>query len=115
MEKQINIQGKEFKLRSSLFSIISYRSTFGSELFSDITKIEKIGVDTSDISKVIDVIFRIFYILHKPFTEESYEDFLNSFGFEVLTNEAELVKLSELIAELFDSSKNGLGRSIEKR
>ncbi len=115
MEKQINIQGKEFKLRSSLFSIISYRSTFGSELFSDITKIEKIGADTSDISKVIDVIFRIFYILHKPFTEESYNEFLNNFGFEVLTNEAELVQLSELIAELFDSSKNGLGRSIERR
>lgn len=115
MEKEINIQGKDFKLRSSLFSIISYRSTFGSELFSDITQIEKIGEDVSDISKVIDVIFRIFYILHKPFTEVSYNEFLNNFGFEVLTDETELTKLSEVIAELFDSSKNGLGRSIEKR
>lgn len=43
MEKQISIQGKEYKLKSSLFSIISYRNTFGSELFSDITTIEKIN------------------------------------------------------------------------
>ena len=36
MEKTINLGGKEYKLRSSLFTIISYRSTFGTELFSDV-------------------------------------------------------------------------------
>ena len=115
MEKQISILGQEYKLRSSLFSIISYRSTFGSELFNDISTIEKVGADNPDISKVIDVIFRVFYILHKPFTNLSYDDFLNNFGFDVLTKEEELTKLSEVIAELFDASKNGVGRGIETR
>ena len=115
MEKQISIQGKEYKLKSSLFSIISYKNTFGSELFSDITAIEKLGNDTNDVSKVIDTIFRIFYILHKPFSNQSYDDFLNEFDFDVLSNQEELTKISEVIAELFNSSKNVPGRSVEKR
>lgn len=115
MEKQINILGQEYKLKSSLFSIISYRNTFGSELFSDITAIEKLSKGNEDISRVIDTIFRIFYILHKPFTNKSYDDFLNGFGFDVLANQNELTKLSEVIAELFNTSKNAVGGSIEKR
>ena len=36
MEKTLVIGDKEYRLKSSLFSIISYKNTFGSELFSDI-------------------------------------------------------------------------------
>lgn len=108
MEKQINILGQEYKLRSSLFSIISYRNTFGRELFSDITAIEKLSKGNEDISRVIDTIFRIFYILHKPFTNKSYDDFLSDFGFDVLANQNELTKLSEVIAELLNTSKNAI-------
>jgi len=115
MEKQINILSKDYRLKSSLYSIISYRNTFGSELFSDITSIEKLGKKGEDISKVINTIFRIFYILHKPFTNQSYDDFLNGFDFDILANQEELTKLSEVIAELFTTSKNEPGRSIEKR
>lgn len=115
MEKQITIQGKEYRLKSSLFSIISYRNTFGTELFSDIGTIEKVSGETTNVSQVIDVIFRVFYVLHKPFSNLSYDEFLNEFGFEVLTSQDELTKLSEVIAELFDSSKNAQGRGIEKR
>ena len=42
MEKTINLGGKEYKLRSSLFTIISYRSTFGTELFSDVKVLDKL-------------------------------------------------------------------------
>jgi len=108
IEKQINILGQEYKLKSSLFSIISYRNTFGRELFSDITTVEKLSKGNEDISRVIDTIFRIFYILHKPFTNKCYDDFLNGFDFDVLANQKELTKLSEVIAELFNTSKNAV-------
>jgi hypothetical protein len=115
MEKQIDIGGKTYRLKSSLYSIISYKNTFGTELFSDITGIEKVGKNSDDVSNVINTIFRIFYILHKPFTNQSYDDFLNEFDFDILANQEELTKLSEVIAEVFKTSKNDLGRSIEKR
>lgn len=115
MEKQIDINGKTYRLKSSLYSIISYKNTFGTELFSDITGIEKVSKNSDDVSKVIDTIFRIFYILHKPFTNQSYDDFLNEFDFDILANQEALTKLSEVIAEVFKTSKNDPGRSIEKR
>lgn len=115
MEKQIDIGDKTYRLKSSLYSIISYKNTFGTELFSDITGIEKVGKNSDDVSNVINTIFRIFYILHKPFTNQSYDDFLNEFDFDILANQEELTKLSEVIAEVFKTSKNDPGRSIEKR
>lgn len=105
MEKQIDIGGKTYRLKSSLYSIISYRNTFGAELFSDITDIEKVGKNSDDVSDVINTIFRIFYILHKPFTNQSYDDFLNEFDFDILANQEELTKLSEVIAEVFKNEK----------
>src|SRR5690554_1051535 len=110
MEKQIDIGGKTYRLKSSLYSIISYKNTFGTELFSDITGIEKVGKNSDDVSNVINTIFRIFYILHKPFTNQSYDDFLNEFDFDILANQEELTKLSEVIAEVFKTSKNDPGR-----
>ena len=115
MEKQIDIGGKTYRLKSSLYSVISYKNTFGTELFSDITGIEKVGKNSDDVSNVINTIFRIFYILHKPFTNQSYDDFLNEFDFDILANQEELTKLSEVIAEVFKTSKNDLGRSTLKK
>ncbi len=116
MEQQITIGGKTYRLKSSLYSIISYKNTFGTELFNDITALEKAGKKNDDFAQVIDTIFKIFYILHKPFTNQSYDDFLNEFDFEILTNQEELLKLSEMIAEAFKTTKNAQGGStIEKR
>ena len=115
MERQVSISGREYRLKSSLYSIISYKNTFGSELFSDISGIDKLGNGNDDVSKVIDTIFRIFYILHKPFTNKSYDDFLNEFDFDILSNQEELTKLSQVIAEVFSTTKNVVGGSIEKR
>ncbi len=115
MEKVISINNKEFRLKSSLFSIISYKNTFGSELFSDITSLETKEKSEADVSKVINTIFRIFYILHKPYSSKTYDEFLGEFDFDVLSNEEELTKLSEVIAELFATSKNVSGGRIEKR
>lgn len=101
MEKTIKLNETDYKLKSSLFTIISYRSTFGSELFSDIKKIEKIGkTDTDDLTAIIDTIFRLTYILHKPFTNKSYDEFLNDFDFSIISDIKALEELAKVIAEL---------------
>jgi|SRR5690625_4457413 len=99
MEKTINLNGEDLRLKSSLFTIIEYRSIFGTELFKDITKLEQSEKD-GNISEVLEILFKIVYVLHKPFTKRSYEQFLQSIDFNLLTNESELENVSNTIAEL---------------
>lgn len=97
MEKTINLRGEDLKLRSSLFTIISYRSVFGTELFSDIRKLENLNKDETDAALVIDILFRIIYILHKPYTKKSYDEFLMDLDFSVLSDVKELENISNTI------------------
>lgn len=97
MEKTINLRGEDLKLRSSLFTIISYRSVFGTELFSDIKKLESLNKDETDAALVIDILFRIIYILHKPYTKKSYDEFLMDLDFSVLSDVTELENISNTI------------------
>ncbi|MBM7453928.1 hypothetical protein JN09_001264 [Acholeplasma morum] len=97
MEKTINLRGEDLKLRSSLFTIISYRSVFGTELFSDIKKLENLNKDETDAALVIDILFRIIYILHKPYTKKSYDEFLMDLDFSVLSDVKELENISNTI------------------
>lgn len=97
MEKTINLRGEDLKLRSSLFTIISYRSVFGTELFSDIKKLDNLNKDETDAAIVIDILFRIIYILHKPYTKKSYDEFLMDLDFSVLSDVKELENISNTI------------------
>ena len=97
MEKTINLRGEDLKLRSSLFTIISYRSVFGTELFSDIKKLENLNKDETDAALVIDILFRIIYILHKPYTKKSYDEFLMDLDFSVLSDVKVLENISNTI------------------
>lgn len=97
MERTINLRGEDLKLRSSLFTIISYRSVFGTELFSDIKKLENLSKDETDAAIVIDILFRIIYILHKPYTKKSYDEFLMDLDFSVLSDVKELENISNTI------------------
>ena len=97
MEKTINLRGEDLKLRSSLFTIISYRSVFGTELFSDIKKLENLNKDETDAALVIDILFRIIYILHKPYTKKNYDEFLMDLDFSVLSDVKELENISNTI------------------
>jgi hypothetical protein len=97
MEKTINLRGEDLKLRSSLFTIISYRSVFGTELFSDIKKLENLNKDETDAALVIDILFRIIYILHKPYTKKSYDEFLMDLDFSVISDVKELENISNTI------------------
>ena len=40
MERTIKIGEQELKLRSSLLTIITYKNTFGTDLFADVQKLD---------------------------------------------------------------------------
>jgi len=104
MEKVLKLGDKEYRLHSSLFTIIDYRNVFSTELFSDIKKLEKSNLkNEEDISQVIDTIFRIIYVLHRPFSKTSYNAFLMSLDFSILSNQDELQVLTETIGEMLGS------------
>jgi hypothetical protein len=108
MEKVIKLGEKEFRLHSSILTIIEYRNVFGTELFKDIMKLEKgKNIQEEDFSVVMDAIFRIIYILHRPFSKISYNDFLMSIDFSILSNTDELGVLSATIGEMFESIQKG--------
>ena len=93
MERTAKLNGKELRLASSLFTIISYRNVFGTELFDDVEKLDKaMQENKNDVGRFIDVLFRLIYVLHKPFFNDSYDRFLQSFDFSVLSNIEELTK-----------------------
>lgn len=107
MEKTVTLGGRELKLASSLFTIISYRQVFGSELFKDVDALDKaLQANKDDVGRFVDLLFRIVYILHRPFTSDSYDNFLQSFDFAVLNSTEELTTLASSIAELLGSVKN---------
>lgn len=105
MERTIILNGEPLRLKSSLFTIIEYRNVFGTELFSDIKKMDI--TSDEDAGKVIDVLFKIVYILNRPYTKKSYDDFLTNLDFNILSNPDEIENLSVTIAEM-------LGGGIKK-
>jgi len=108
MEKLLKLGDKDYRLHSSLYTIIDYRNVFSTELFSDIKKLEKANTKKEDdISIVIDTIFRIIYVLHRPFNKQSYNDFLMSLDFSVLSNQSELENLTNTIGEMLGTFQNG--------
>ena len=107
MERKINIGNKEIRLKSSLFTMIAYKNQFGTDLFQDVSKMDvKEDKETQDVSGVIQVLFQIIYILNKPFNDVSFDEFLNQFDFEVLTDTNSLTKAMQVIGELLGSAKN---------
>lgn len=108
MEKVIYLGEKELKLHSSLFTIIDYKNVFGTELFNDIKKIEKISrAPEDDFSVIIDTIFKIIYILNRPYSKQSYQNFLMNVDFSLLNDSTQLENLSNAIGELLGSIKKG--------
>ena len=106
MERTVKLNGKELRLASSLFTIISYRNVFGTELFDDVEKLDKaMQENKNDVGRFIDVLFRLIYVLYKPFYNDSYDHFLQSFDFSVLSNIEELTNLANAIGELLGEVK----------
>lgn len=108
MEKTLKLGEKEYRLHSSLFTIIDYRNVFSTELFSDIKKLDNSKTKKEeDLSTVIDTIFRIIYVLQRLFSKHSYNDFLMSLDFSILSNQDELENLTNTIAEMLGTFQNG--------
>lgn len=105
MERVVKLGGKELRLLSSLGTILVYKRTFGTELFDDVEAFDVKEGDKKASGKLVDVLFRLVYVLHRPFEDISYEDFLLQFDFDVLTNEKELTDLSETIGEMLGGLK----------
>lgn len=107
MERVVKIADKELQLRSSLFTIIAYKSNFGTDLFDDISKLSVQEGDNgiSNISTVIRVLFQIIYILHKPYTKDTFEDFINGFDFSILSDTKALEEITNIIGEVLGSVK----------
>ena len=110
MEKTIKIGEQDLKLRSSLLTIITYKNTFGTDLFGDVQKLDtsKKG-GTQNLTNVIQTLFQIIYALHKPYTQKSFNEFLNDFDFGIITDPEALVNVSTVIGELLASTKGGKG------
>jgi hypothetical protein len=108
MEKILKLGEKEYRLHSSLFTIIDYRNVFSTELFSDIKKLDNSKAKKEeDLSTVIDTIFRIIYVLQRPFSKQSYNDFLMSLDFSILSNQDELENLTNTIGEMLGTFQKG--------
>lgn len=103
MEKEVTIGNKTLILRSSLYSLINYKSRFGSELFNDIKKLE--NTKEENITEVLEVIFRIVFVLSNPKENETFRGFLDEFDLSVLSDETTLNKLSNAIVELLKTDK----------
>ena len=113
MEKTIKIGESELKLRSSVLTIITYKNTFGSDLFSDVQKMntnKKAG--NSNMTGVIQTLFQIIYALNKPFTKKNFEEFLNDFDFSIITESETLETISDVIGTLLASTKKGTSAPV---
>ena len=108
MERVIKIGNKELKLRSSLLTIIIYKNTFGTDLFNDIQKLDVTQTKDGNMTNAILVLFQIIYSLHKPYINEGFEDFLNQFDFNVISDVSTLEDISNVIGELL---ANGNGNT----
>jgi len=108
MEKTVVIQGKEYKLKSSLGTVLKYREIFGTELFSDVKIIDSLkGKAEEEISRIINVIFRITYVLHRPYTEKTYDQFIDDLDFSIIGDPKALDDLAKAIGELIKVENTG--------
>lgn len=105
MERKILIGNKEIRLKSSLFTMIAYKNQFGTDLFQDVSKMDIKEGENADVSGVIQTLFQIIYILNKPFNDVSFDEFLNEFDFDILTDTEALTKSMQVIGELLGSNK----------
>ena len=106
MEKVVLIGDKELKLKSSLLTIVSYKNIFGTDLFNDIQKMDITNKkQIANMTHVIQTLFQIIYVLHKPYTKLTFEEFLSQFDFDIISDVHTLESISTVIGELLASNK----------
>lgn len=107
MDSVIRIGGRELSVHTSLKTLIDYKSTFGTDLFEDLDKIQNIKSDSiASLSGVINISFQIIYIMHKPYAKEkNFSEFMDSFEFGVFQNAESMSELTGVFGLLFPGTK----------
>ena len=105
MEKIIRIGEEDLKLSSSLRTIIDYKNIFGKDLFADIEKLNASDNSLSTMSDVINVLFQLVYVMHRPYTKKSFEEFMEGFDFSVISDEKTMKEITDVFSGLFQSDK----------
>lgn len=107
MESIINLAGKELPVHVSIKTIIDYKSTFGTDIFEDLEKIQTVNANSlGSLSSIVNTSFQILYILHKPYAKnKSFSDFLDEFEFTVFQDNTSLNELTGVFSLLFPSQK----------
>ena len=104
MEKEVILGDKKLILRSSLYSLIDYKSR-------DIKKLE--NTKEENITNVIEIIFRIVFVLSNPKENETFKGFLEKLDFSILNDAALLTNLTNTIVELLKTDKKEGGSKGE--
>ena len=107
MDSIIKIGGRELPVHASLKTLIDYKSTFGTDLFEDLDKIQNIKSDSiGSLSGVINTSFQIIYILHKPYAKEkTFAEFMDTFEFGVFQSTEAMNELTGVFGLLFPGTK----------
>lgn len=107
MDNVIRIAGKELPIHVSIKTIIDYKSTFGTDIFEDLEKIQNVNANSiGSLSSIINTSFQILYILHKPYAKgKSFSDFLDEFEFSIFQETTSLNELTGVFSLLFPGQK----------
>lgn len=103
MERSIKIGKQQINLKSSVYTFIDYENTFGSDLQNDLNVLAS---DNNSIGKTLEVIFKLLYILNKPFRERfiGFQDFCQGFEIDAIVGE-NMQELAKVINELLAPNK----------
>lgn len=105
--KIINFAGKKWTLKNTAYSIVAYQLEYGTDMFDDYRLVaDEIKKKEKDmkIGIVLGTITKIFYILQNQ-VKTSYQDFMEKFTIEDITNVDEIKALTIAIGQLFDIKK----------
>lgn len=110
MESTIKIGNKELQIRSSLKTLIDYKSTFGTDLFKDIDKLSGGLNGMGDFSELISILFQVIYVLNKPYSDKTYNEFLDDFDFSIISSEEDMKSITNVFSSLFQSKSKQEGK-----
>ena len=99
MLKNININGKEYKMASSAYTIFAYKNFTGRDLLKDAVEIEEnTSTDLDSTINTIEKVLQMAYVMNHEAdsTFGNYDDFLRSIDV-ILTKENDVKWMQEVL------------------
>ena len=108
MDSVIKIAGYDIPVHASLKTLIDYKSTFGTDFFEDLDKIQNVKTESiGSLSGIINTTFQIVYILHKPYAKnKTFNEFMDEFEFDVFQSAESMNELTGVFGLLFPGTKD---------